>query len=268
MTLTDEQLDLWGKKILERCRDSDDERENNWVNHLQGLAERTDDSLDAVVAVSGKRGLGKSSYAILSAVIMRQFGLEFDFSDIYYGERSLITAVNKIATTRKRVYVFDEIIDLAYSRNAMTTLNKNLARFFTKVRKMNNIIFLCIPRFKNLDPAIRNDVVHFWTEVFWRGETSLHRKSGNPASSDPWGLDDKKVIYRKAYTQRDHEKLMRKFPSFLWFMKFPPLPVALENAYLEGSEHYLGEAGAIFMESLQPKRPKGRPKKEPEPEQD
>lgn len=259
MTVTDEQLDQWGKKILRAHKESGDPWDSNWIDFLEGLSNRTKKNLDAIVTVAGRRGLGKTTFAINSALVCRQFGLDFSLSDIYYGERSLAGAVEKISKHRNRVYIFDEIIDLAYSRNAMTVLNKNLSRFFTKVRKMNNIVFLCIPRFKNLDTSLRNDAVHFWVEVFWRGECSMHRMSNNPSGEDPWGLEDKRVKLMKAYTQRDYEKLMGKYSSFKWFMKYPKMPAVIEKSYLQTSEAYLEEAGKVFIDSFTKKKPQPKP---------
>lgn len=273
MTISDEQLDLWGRKLLDKLKNGN-LQERLYIKYLEGLSKRTEKNMDAIIAVCGERGMGKSSFAIESGVILRQFGVGFDFSDIYFGEKSLKDAVGRISTSKRRAYVFDEIIDLAYSRNAMTTMNRNIARFFTKVRKMNNIIFLCIPRIRTLDPALRNDVVHFWNEVFWKSSAkdrdkqfamvALFRKDKNPLTDDPWGLDDRLMHKRRAYTPKDHLKLMKRVRSYVGCLAYPPLPDVLERAYVDSSENYLGEAGEQLIASLEPKV-RGRPKKEPGP---
>lgn len=257
--IDDKTLDLWGEKVYKRL-EKGNTQQRLYLAFLRGIAKRTENNMDAIVAVCGERGMGKSSYGILSAVLLRQYGLDFNFSDIYYGADSLKTAVTRISTSKRRVYVFDEIIDLAYSRNAMTTMNKNLARFFTKVRKMNNIIFLCIPRFRTLDPALRNDVVHFWNEVFWKSQAkdpsdrfamvALFRKDKNPLTDDPWGLDDRVMSKRRAYTPKDHLKVMKRVRSYVGNIAYPPLPAALEKAYVESSEDYLGKAGEEFISTF------------------
>lgn len=266
--MNDEQLDMWGKKLLTRLENGN-LQERLYIRFLRGLANRTENNMDAIIGVCGERGMGKSTYAIQSSIILRQFGVDFNFDDIYFGADSLSRAVSRIATSKKRAYVFDEIIDLAYSRNAMTTMNKNLARFFTKVRKMNNIIWLCIPRFRTLDPALRNDVVHFWNEVFWKSRAidrgnrfalvALFRKDKNPLTDDPWGLEDRVIFKKRAYTPKDHLKLMKRVRSYVNCLSFPPMPAALEKAYVENSEEYLEKTGEEFISTFAKKKPQKTP---------
>lgn len=276
MSLSDEQLDLWGKKILFKLENGNLQQRLK-VRFLKGIAARTtpEQNMDCIVAYCGERGMGKSNGAILDSVLLRQFGMDFNFDDIYYGQDSLNSAVQKIATTKRRVYVFDEMIDLAYSRNAMTTLNKKLGQFFTKVRKMNNIIFLCVPRFKTLDSALRDDVVHFWIEVFWKSHartradkfalSALFKKNRSPVSTDPWGIEEKRVMYLRAYNPAQHLKLMKKIPSYRACLSTPPLPEVLEDAYLKTAESYIGEAGQKFIDSFEKKKKKKVEKPEPNP---
>lgn len=261
--VTDEQLDAWGKKIIFRMQNGDTQQ-RAYYHYLKGLATRTERNMDGIIAVCGKRGMGKSSYAILSATLLRQFGVDFNFNDIYFGEDSLDRAVSTIASAKRRAYVFDEMIDLAYSRNAMTILNRRITQFFTKIRKMNNIVFLCLPRFKTLDPGIRNDVVHFWNEVFWKSYSkneaerfalvALFMKDNNPTSDDPWGLETSQYTKRRAYTPKEQLKVMKRLKGYVGTLRFPPLPDVFEKAYLESSESYLKDMGEKFMESMKPKK--------------
>lgn len=264
----EESCDLWGKKLITKMENGSQQKKK-YVKFLRMLKERTDSNLDAIIAVCGPRGMGKSSLSIESALILRQLGMSFDFNDIVFGQDALEKAIPKIASTRGRVYVFDEMIDLSYSRNAMSTLNKSIAQFITKVRKMNNIIFLNIPRFKTLDPAIRNDIVHFWIEVFWRSPdtvqhservalAALFTKDRDPTTNDPWDLDLPKDKKRMAFTPQQQLRIMKRMRSYRACLSFHPLPKVIENEYENRSRSYIGVAGQDFLNALAAKR---KPKK-------
>jgi len=262
------QLDLWGDKLQSKLENGT-HQQRQYLKFLDGLVWRANNNMDAVVAVCGERGMGKSSFAITSGILLRRKGINFDFENIFYGPDALKGAVTNISQSRKGAYVFDEMIDLAYSRNAMTTLNRSLAQFFTKIRKMNNIVFLCIPRFKALDPALRNDIVHFWAEVFWKSYAqehkkrfalvSLFRKDKNQMTDDPWGFDNK-YIYKRAFKPLDQLRIMKKMRSYVGCVNCPPLPKPIEKAYEDTARDYLKTSSEDLITAFEKKKAKSKSK--------
>lgn len=251
--------DLWGKRLHEKVINGN-KQTKQYAMFLAGLKERTDNNKDAVVAVCGERGMGKSSFAIVSGMILHHLGLNFDFDNIYYGTRDINKAIGKITSSQKTVFVFDEMIDFGYSRDAMSRLNKTIAKILTKSRKLNNIYFFCIPRFRNLDSTIRNDVVHYWIDVFWKSQNkeqksrfamaALFRKDRNPVAVDPWGVDDIKLVKKRAFTPHDTLMVCNKIRSYVCSLVFPPIPIPIEKEYEELSKGSLKAAGEDFLSSF------------------
>jgi len=257
--IPDAQLDLWGEKIIESLKGGD-QQERAYLKFVKNCAIRISENKDAVICVCGERGMGKSSFAVLTALCLRKYGMKFDFGNLFYGPDCLEDAINRIVSTRKSVFIFDEMIDFAYSRDAMSSLNKNIAKLLTKSRKLNHIFFFCIPRFRNLDTTIRNDVVHYWIEVYWKSEAGRHhdrfalagffRKDRNPLAEDPWGISGMREERLRVYTPRDQLRLMKKIRSFLCSLRYPPLPVVIEEKYEEMSRKTLRESGAEIYNSI------------------
>ncbi len=238
--ITDNQLDLWGKHLLEKL-EKGDEQERLYLQFAKELKGRLDKNKDAIICVSGERGLGKSSFSVNTCLLLRQLGVKFTTSHIFYGETERDSAINTYRSSQFSAFSFDEMIDFAYSRDAMTRQSKMLIKTLTKSRKLNNITFLNIPRFRALDPGIRNEVVHFWCDIVWRSDAedrdkqfalvALLSKDRNPITTDPWGLDDSRLMKKRIYDAGNHLKFLKKLRSFVCVMRFPPLPKVLEDYY-------------------------------------
>lgn len=256
--ITDEQLGIWGKKVARKHRRNTIQRQR-LMRFLDAIKWRVEHNMDVVVAVCGPRGIGKSSFAIVCALILRDMGLDFSMDDVLFGPEALERAIPLMATTRRRVYVFDEMIDLAYSRNAMTALNRGITQFMTKLRKMNNVVFLNIPRFKTLDTGFRNDIVHVWIEVFWRSHAkseserialaAMFLKNIDPKTDDPWGLVERGK-QRPVFTIEKKLRAIRRMGGFKGTMAFHPLPHVIEEEYEARSRSYIGDAGEDFLKTI------------------
>lgn len=255
--IDDKQLDLWGRRLRLRLNRGNEEMKLMLEFDL-GLKRRVDDNKDAVVAWCGDRGMGKSTGGIVNGLVLRDLEMTFDMSNVFYGAENLDIAVKKVTSTRGNVFVFDEMIDFAYSREAMTSANRAIVKIITKARKLNHIIFLCIPKFKTLDSGIRNDCVNFWIEVLWKSENknrdkrfalaALFRKDLNPMVSDPWGLDDTKAMKRRLFNPLAQLRFMERMRSYLGTMAFPPIPKVIEEVYEEHSRNAIMHTGDKFLE--------------------
>lgn len=257
--ITDEQLDSFGEKLIKKL-ESGNSQEKLFLNLLEGIADRINNDKDAIICTCGDRGKGKTSLAVWAAIGLRQFNIKFNMSNIFYGSKDLKTAIRKMINETRNTFIFDEMIDHAYSRDAMSSVNKTVAKILTKSRKVNHVTFFCIPRFRNLDSTIRNDVVNFWLEVFWQSKAedrhkkyalaALFRKDMNPLAQDPWGFDDTSYIRKRIFSAHDQLKLMRKIRSYVCPIQFPPLPLTLENKYKQLSIECLKDSGDKFINDV------------------
>lgn len=257
--LSDEQLDLWGKRLLERVEKDDKKYSQYYLLFLKRLIARIENNKDAIIFVGSEKGGGKSTFSITSALILRQLGAKFDFnSNIFYGEGQFDEAIKKISSMRKHVLIFDEMIDFGFSKNAMTRLNKNLVTLFNKARKNNHIIFMCMPYFSELDKSMRNQV-NFWVEMGWLSENQEHdrrfsvsgllTKSRNFLGGDKWGLDDRRYEKKRIFSSREKLGLMQRLPSFICYLASPALPKIVEDSYQELSHQAIVETGQKILEN-------------------
>jgi hypothetical protein len=263
------RIQKWAKKLYDRVASGENEEDILYLDFLKLLIERSDNNKDAVIAVCGERGMGKSSFAIVCALILRQLGMSFEMENIFYGTHDLRPAVMKMTTSRRTIFVFDEMIDFAFSHDAMSMLNKNISKLLTKNRKMNNIYFLCIPRFKNLDSTIRTGIINFWIEVFWKSNAKekdkqfayaqFFRMDKNVCSDDPWGLENKDVRKIRAISGFEQLKIFKKINPRSQTFRFPPIPKPLEKQYEVLSRDGLRIAGDDFLSKISAKEAKEKP---------
>lgn len=256
--MEDDQLDLWAKHLKDKVFSASGQQRDNYKNFLTRLAERLDKDKDAVIVVTGQRGTGKSTFALVSAMILKTMGLTFDFKHVFVGTANLKLAMQMILNEERSVFVFDEIIEMAYSRDAMTLLNRRFVKILTQTRKLHNIYFLCLPRLRSLDPGMRNDIVDIWVHVFWKSiakekadafaMATIHLKDLSVLSTDPWGLDIpiKKWGRRVITSPVELHRQLKSFRTYIATLSYPPLPDAIQNLYMKQSVGGLKEIRRSF----------------------
>lgn len=266
MKLTDDQLDLWGKKLMHKIDTSDiPEMRDSYKQVLEGAVGRTARNEDSVFAVTGWRGKGKTGFSICSSLLLRQMYPSsppaFTWDNICYDSSTLGDMVEKAASDNTKIYIIDESIDVAYGRDAMAKINRELAKFMTKARKLKNIYFWNIPEFASLDSELRNRIVHYWVDIFYKTKNSdrdanyafaaMFRKDMNSFTSDKWGFDEAaRIIKHGIHNPAEYMRNVRRIRSFVTFLAFPILPKVVEDAYLETSMASLQSSGKQFAENL------------------
>jgi hypothetical protein len=260
-----EQLDLWGDHLIKKLAAQEEESHENMHYYkifLDELAKRPKEYKDALIAVCGPRGYGKSSFALVSALILRRLikdeGDIFTMDNVCHSMKQLANVVKKASSESCRVYIIDEAIDVSYSRDALSRTSKALIKFVTRARKRRNIYFWCIPSFRELDSEFRNNAIHYWIEIFYQTAHSeqnkryavagLFSRNMNPTASDKWGFDTSPIIKYAIHNKADVMKYLRRLPSWLCFVSFPALPAVIEDAYSKESMVAIEETGREFGE--------------------
>lgn len=266
--MSDERLRFWGEKLSRKLARGIPQQQNLLEFCRAVVSERIERNGDAIIAITGSKGKGKSSLSLNLTMLFITFGMEYQESHMVHGLSDMPEVVRKMTRTKKCVFIFDEIIKMAYGREAMTSTNRKLNQIFTIARKMNHIIILNLPYFRPLDSGIRNNNVNFWFHVFAKSQdkkrdrgfaiAAFFTKNLNMNSSDPWGLDDKKLVKRQVFSSHMlFDKVIKRMPCYRKLIRFPPLPITIEEKYVESSESAIAEFGDDWIEEIKGgKKPK------------
>jgi len=115
---------------------------------------------DIVVAITGYEGSGKSTFAVLlSEICKKNYGYKYTFPK---NPAEFLTALNDDTI---KILIVDEAIVNLYSRNSMSSENKQFVELLTMCRSKNKIMLFLIPRLRNIDIYLRADRIFQWLEI-------------------------------------------------------------------------------------------------------
>jgi len=132
--------------------------------------------LNAMIAITGEMGAGKSSLALKLAEILRdEHGLKFSADNIYF---DMYEFADDLARKRKHVMIIEEAGVQLYSRNFMTELNRFIAQISQMLRFRNDIIIFTLPHIRLLDKTVRILLQHIWrVRVVGDGQGGVKRQA-------------------------------------------------------------------------------------------
>lgn len=212
------------------------EGEKNRLRLVKALRKRLRNDKDAVVVVTGERGIGKSVCSwVLSKEIDKNAKIDknvlFDpqvskLKDIIYG-------FPKFSATS-----VDELIRIGYRRNWFKQGNKLLVELYNLCRYQNQASILCIPNFNDIDSDLQ-DLVTFWVFVVNRGVCVVFRSDKNPFTSDKWHMRDNEKLLRDEFkgkplhyfTDSEFIRALERVPNFVCWFTFPDFTLEEKAAY-------------------------------------
>ncbi len=116
--------------------------------------------LNAMIAITGEMGAGKSSLALkLAEILHEEHGLGFSIDNVYF---DLAQFADDLLIKRKHVMIVDEAGVQLYSRNFMTEMNRFIAQIAQMLRFRNDIIIFTLPHVRFLDKTVRILLQHIW----------------------------------------------------------------------------------------------------------
>ena len=206
-------------------------------NFTQSIMERVRHEWDAIIIVSGERGVGKTT-------CMQTFGFEMDnkfdqSKNISYipTEQDIIDRFNSLAAYQ--VLGIDEAMEIMYKQDFMKGFQKTLIKMYGRERKQFKITIMCIPAFADLTKTFRNTFVKYWIYIAERGHGVILCKPQTPYSDDAWNLKslDKQfteVIMKHKVTNISPQMIidsLKKTPYFLEEFWFDDLPKDKKELY-------------------------------------
>ena len=222
------------------------------------LIDRIEMKKDNIVLVTGKRGSGKSTFAIkmglglsdfeqLEEQYNKEMNIKLEDKQIFkLGEYTSFDMDRDIVFTKKGLQdlcqesmhgfiVSDEAIVSTGRRNSMTRANKILHQILTINRKNFNTIFFCLPSIEDFDVSILQ-YVSCWVHIDDRGLGAvLLPNMPSIFGRKSWDIDKMKKIYDK-FLEENQTALQVPywlFDNFKGYIKFGAMPNAIEERYLE-----------------------------------
>lgn len=193
---------------------------------------------DCIVAITGSKGIGKSSWGIN---FMRKY-LSMHFGSDYFSVKKHVAYDNEevkkmLDLPKYSPFMADEATRFAMGEDWMRADNKELKKILAQCRTPKNLIALLnIPMLTWLDSKYRGGLVNMWVWIPVRGIALYFTPDRNPGVDDPWHLKffQKKIGFIDEFT--DFETLLRKVrkhPCYKDYMTFPKVPAKIYAKYHE-----------------------------------
>ncbi len=207
---------------------------NKFIDYLRKIQES---NMDALIGVTGPRGMGKSSFAIQIArrYVERYFG-EPSFNIRKYIAFDNDEVLEKIHTLP--VYsplIGDEAARFAMGEDWNKAESKELKKVVAQIRPKRLIFFLNLPKLNWLDKKYREEMVKIWVWIPTREYALIFEPDMNPGIDDSWHLNEFKRFSKKRLSHfSDIDRILkiaRRNPCFMDYFKFPKVPEELYDRY-------------------------------------
>lgn len=156
------------------------------------IAETQKQKFDAVIAVTGARGLGKSALAYkLSKGVGRYNKNKFiPKRDIVFSRDDVI---KQLANKKWGIIDGDEFVNVTYNRDFAKKDQQTFLKMLNMYRDSRNCLFACIPDFPVLDKQFRG-LVKMRLQVIRRGAAIIHLQRPTSYSIDPWDMKNNEKV--------------------------------------------------------------------------
>jgi hypothetical protein len=191
-------------------------------------------NFDSMALISGGKGTGKSSFAMMMAIEWcRLIGIKFDFKKhIVYTNQQFQDRIDNLP--RFHPIIADEAVNFAMTENWNKVENKELKKKLAQIRTKHLFFILCFPlKVTKVDKVYLDSFVNYWIAMFGRGRGALFVKDENPVH-DAWRL--KEFQDMGAYTEFSSleriQKMLEKHPNFWSVITNPKPPELLYRKYI------------------------------------
>lgn len=228
------ELEVILDSVMSRLRDEDTGRTSKrriFKEFVQYLFYRNLNNYDSMLLITGDKGKGKSSFALMLArewcrcinrYMLEKHNMKTNVRfnpkrNMAYTNVQVMNAIEKL--DKFEVLVCDEAIDFASAQNWNKRENKELKIKFGKIRTKHLFFILCWPwKINKLDKVYFESNINYWCDLYERGEGAVFVKDMNPYN-DPWKIDLFKDIgnFNEFTPKYDKERIYSRHPNF-WSM--------------------------------------------------
>lgn len=245
------------------------EKLHDFIKYLRKIQEA---NMDALVGVTGGKGMGKSSFTIQ---VTRRY-IEKYFDEKYFSIKKYIAFDNEEVMqkiTSLPTYsplIGDEASRFAMGEDWAKTDSKELKKVVAQMRPRRLIFFMNLPKLGWLDKKYREEMIKIWVWIPTRGHAIIFEPDMNPGIDDAWHLNTfKKFSKRKISHFSDINRILKiakKNPCYVDNFVFPEVPQEIYVDYekirnkraFETKEKYVDqkEVGKVIIHNLRKKWPK------------
>lgn len=196
------------------------------VQKLAEVIKRTQDNEnDVPIAVSGARGIGKSTFVLqLNKQILGEDYFTYEGFDKHniYGRQELITKLDNFPA--KSVLDVDEAINTLFKREFQQNKQNIIIKMLNTYRDKCFLLELLIPHFWDLDSSVRNSmIIKFWIHIYKRGHGIIFTPEDNPFTIDPWNQKLNYMLWKKGQIYNS--------PNYISNITWPDIDINIKTIY-------------------------------------
>lgn len=191
------------------------------------IEKRINNDFDLIIAVEGKRGMGKSTFLYGLGGKLNSRGL-IKFNPYKHLVYSRTDSLKVLANSKKRYIMNDEMINVAYNRDFWESDQKELIKGLNNYRDSCNVFAMAIPKFIDLDKQMQK-LCELRVVILKRGLAQIHQQLKGVYRSDVWDTKENIKIELKSRKGFAFGKLTTK----VFYVKFPDLKESKKLFYKE-----------------------------------
>lgn len=211
--------------------------------------------LDTFAAVTGRKGMGKTTYAINQTREYLNLSQELPAYTnkryIAFDNPEMQRFIHQIP--EESPIIWDEAARGAMGEDWNKLENKELKKLSAQIRPKKLKIFMCIPRFQWLDKKYREDIITHWVWIPTRGHAVIFTPDDNPGSDDVWHMKDFKRMGR-IDMMTDIEVILakvRKHPCYFDHIEYPEVPQSIYEDYMKLRDQHVFEKQDEYVDQRQ-----------------
>lgn len=191
-------------------------------------------NLDTMVLLTGLKGAGKSSTALMLArhwnsLLGKKFDptLHFAYTNAQFSK--LLDTLPPFS-----VIVADEAVNFCMATEWAKPENRKLRKKLAQIRTKHFFVIMCWPlKVSRIEKTYMDSFVSYWVDIYSRGRSAVYLRDSNPIH-DPWRLELFKKIgtYSEFTDWKTIEKKLQSHPNFWMSMVVPKAPPKLYKRYL------------------------------------
>ncbi len=196
--------------------------------NIKQLAETIQTSIenkfDFIVVIDGRRGLGKSTLGIKTALRFPAFKMA---KHILFKSEEIMDALGKLMN---HTLVLDEMINVTHNRDFFAEDQKKLIKMLNMYRDSGNIILCCVPNFAHLDNQFR-DLTKMRIHIERRGLGVIHTPNQSAYAKDKWDMAINEKIEARWMRRGIYKPNYKKLTTYRGMIHFNKLTDNQQEAY-------------------------------------